>query len=67
MSQEGTNNKTLDITFFTCSRGVGKSLFRCSRPKDTEVVSICLCHVKAIVRDQFSLQIPSLYAVKKGG
>ena len=48
--KEGTNNKTLDVILFACSREVGKSY---SRPKNTEVMSICLCHVKAIVCDRF--------------
>ena len=34
--KEGTNDKTLDITLFARSRAVGKYLFRCSRPNDTE-------------------------------
>ena len=64
--KEGTNNNTLDILLFACSRGVGKSLFHCSRPKDTEVMSICLRHVEMIVRDRFSSQILPFYIVKKG-
>ena len=51
--KEGNNNKILAIILFVCSRGVGKSLFRCSRPKDTDVMSICLCHIEVIVHDQF--------------
>ena len=49
--EEGTNNKKLDIILFLYSRGVGKSLFQCNRPKDTQAMGICLHHVKAIVRD----------------
>ena len=33
--KEGHNNKNLDIILFAYSRGVRKSLFRCSRPKDS--------------------------------
>ena len=51
--KEGTNNKTLDIIIFACSRGGGKSLFDCSRPKDTEVMGVCLRHIEVIVRNQF--------------
>ena len=29
-------------------------------------MSVYLCHIEAIVRDHFFLQISSLYAVKKG-
>ena len=38
----------------------------CSRQKDTSVVGVCLCPLKAIVHDQSSsLNLP-LYVVKKG-
>ena len=57
----GTSNKNLDIILFAYSRGVGKSC--CSRPKDTQVMCICLRHIEAI---DFSSQILPLYAVKKG-
>ena len=35
LSEKGPNNKNLDITLFACSREVGRSLFRCSRAKNT--------------------------------
>ena len=41
------------MILFACSRGVGKSLFRCSRPKDTYVMSACLRTVEVIIRDRF--------------
>ena len=52
--KEGTNNKTLGIIVFACSREVGNSLFRCSKPKDMGVMStICLRHIEVNVRNQF--------------
>ena len=51
--KEGSNNKNLDISLFAYSKGVGKSLFCCSRPKDTEVMNICLHHVEVFVRNRF--------------
>ena len=59
--KEGTNNKNLDIILFAYSRGVGKSLFCCRGPNDTQVMSVCLYHVKAI---DFPSQSLPLYAVK---
>ena len=53
--KEGTNNTTLDSILFTYSRGAGKYLFHCSRPKDMQVMDVCLCHAKAIVRDKIFL------------
>ena len=50
--KERTNNTNLDIILFTYSRGVGKSLFHCRRPKSTQVMSVCLHHIKAIIRNQ---------------
>ena len=40
------NNKNLDTTSFPYSTGVRKSLFCCSRPEDTPVMSICLQHIE---------------------
>ena len=64
--KERANNKTLDIILFACSEGVGKSLFRYSRPKNTEVMSICLRMSKRSYVINFSLRILPLYTVKKG-
>ena len=49
--KEGRNNKNLDIILFAYTRGARKSLFRCCRPKDSEVMGTCLRHVEMIVRD----------------
>ena len=66
--KEGTNNKTLDIILFACSRGVGNSLLHCSRPKGMKVIRAFDDDVtsKQLYVTNFSSQIPPLYAVKKG-
>jgi len=38
--KERPNHKNLDIILFDCSRGVGKSLFSYSRPKDMSFVYV---------------------------
>jgi len=55
LEKEMSNNKNLDIIWFSYSWGVWKSLFRCSKPKDTPVMGVCLRHVERILRDQFFL------------
>ena len=53
IEKETSSNKHLDIIWFAYSRGVQKSLFCCSRPKDTPVMGVCLRHVEIILRDWF--------------
>jgi len=55
VEKERSNNKNLDTIWFAYSRGVRKSLFLCSRPKDMSVMGVCLRHVKTILRDRFFL------------
>jgi len=55
VEKETCNNKNLDIIWFVYSRGVRKYLFRCSRPKDTPVLGVCLWHIKMILCDRFFL------------
>ena len=61
--EEGTNNKNLDIILFTCSRGVGKYLFCCSKPKDTQAL-VYVTSKRSYTID-FSSPISPLYAVQK--
>jgi len=55
VEKETSNNKNLDIIWFTYSRRVRKSLFSCSRPKDMPVMGVCLRHVEMILHDRFFL------------
>jgi len=41
------------ISSYLATQRVQKSLFYCSRPKDTRYMVIFLCHVKTIVRNWF--------------
>ena len=64
--KKGSIGKILYVILFTCSRGVRKSLFRCSRLKDTRIMMLCLCHVEMIVCNRsFFRDFLSLYIVKK--
>jgi len=52
VEKETSNNNN---NWFAYSRGGRKSLFRCSRPKNTPVMDVCLRSVETIFRDQFFL------------
>ena len=52
VEKKTSNNKNLGFAY---SRGVRKSFFRCSRPKGTPVMDVCLWHIEKIVRDRLFL------------
>ena len=55
-------HKPLDIILFIYSRGIGKRLLYCNRLKDTQVMGVCLHHMKRLIL--FFIILP-LYAVNK--
>jgi len=50
--KKGSSCKILYVILFAYSRGIRKSLFHCSRLKDTRVMTLCLRHVETIVRNR---------------
>ena len=50
--KKGSNGKILCIILFAYLREIRKSLFHCSRLKDTRIMTLCLRHVETIVRNQ---------------